>query len=88
MAVSGLVCRECGRRYPAEPIFVCEHCFGPLEVEYDHGDLGVETLRERIATGAISIWRYQDLLPVARVGSPRSCARTASAKRLASVNST
>ena len=67
MAVSGLVCRECGRRYPAEAIFVCEHCFGPLEVEYDHGDLGVETLRKRIAAGPVSIWRYQDFLPVARV---------------------
>ena len=40
MAVSGLVCRECGRRYPAEAIFVCEQCFGPLEVEYDHSKLG------------------------------------------------
>jgi len=67
MAVSGLVCRECGRRYPAEAIFVCEQCFGPLEVEYDHANLGAETLRKRIATGPASIWRYQDFLPVARV---------------------
>ncbi|HET9002225.1 MAG TPA: threonine synthase [bacterium] len=67
MAVSGLVCRECGRRYPTEPIFVCEHCFGPLEAEYDLEGLGGEALRDRIVSGPLSIWRYQDLLPAARV---------------------
>jgi threonine synthase len=36
MYVKGLKCRECGRRYLKEPIFVCEWCFGPLEVEYDY----------------------------------------------------
>jgi threonine synthase len=67
MAVSGLLCRECGQRFPAEPIFVCEHCFGPLEVEYDLGGLSGEALRERITSGPVSIWRYQDLLPASRV---------------------
>jgi threonine synthase len=67
MAVSGLVCRECGARFPTEPIFVCEHCFGPLEAEYDLDGLGGEALRERIVSGPLSIWRYQDLLPAARV---------------------
>jgi threonine synthase len=67
MAVSGLVCRECGHRFPAEPIFVCEHCFGPLEVEYDLDGLGGDALRERIVSGPLSIWRYQDLLPASRV---------------------
>ena len=32
----GLKCRECGRGYPKEPIYVCEYCFGPLEVDYDY----------------------------------------------------
>ena len=67
MAATGLVCRECGRHYSLEPIFVCEDCFGPLEAEYAlprHN--GVE-LRERIARGPVSIWRYEDLLPVPRV---------------------
>ncbi len=67
MAVSGLVCRECGQRFPAEPIFVCEHCFGPLEAEYDLDGLSGEALRERIVSGPLSIWRYQDLLPASRV---------------------
>jgi threonine synthase len=67
MGVSGLVCRECGRRFPMEPIFVCEHCFGPLEAEYDLGGFTGETLRARIGAGPASIWRYQDFLPAERV---------------------
>ena len=34
--VKGLKCRECARHYPKEPIYVCEYCFGPLEVDYDY----------------------------------------------------
>ena len=30
-----LRCRECGRLRPFEPAYVCEVCFGPLEVSYD-----------------------------------------------------
>ena len=83
MAVRGLVCRECGQRFPAEAIFVCESCFGPLEVEYDLDGVRGKALRERIAGGPGSIWRYQDLLPVPRVPewdlspvSPRSSGPT------------
>ncbi len=67
MAVEGLACRECSRRYPAEAIFVCEHCFGPLEVRYAENGLSGQALRDRISHGPASIWRYQDLLPVPRV---------------------
>jgi len=34
--VRGLQCRECGQLYSAEPLHVCELCFGPLEVVYDY----------------------------------------------------
>ena len=34
--IKGLKCRECGREYAVEPIYVCEFCFGPLEVAYDY----------------------------------------------------
>ncbi len=37
--VKGLKCRECGREYPVEPIYVCEFCFGPLEVVYDYAKI-------------------------------------------------
>jgi len=67
MGAVGLVCRECGQRYSVEPIFVCEHCFGPLEVDYDFNGLRGEPLRDRITRGPASIWRYQDLLPAPRV---------------------
>jgi len=67
MGATALACRECGRRYALDPIFVCEACFGPLEVQYDHGDLRGEALRTRILSGPPSIWRYQDFLPVQRV---------------------
>ena len=61
--VNGLQCRECGREYPSEPINVCDHCFGPLEVVYDYATIAEATSRERISQGPISIWRYHDLLP-------------------------
>ena len=62
--VKGLKCRECGRGYPASPIHVCEFCFGPLEVDYDHEVLRARVSRARIVAGPPSIWRYADLLPL------------------------
>lgn len=60
-----LKCRECGATYPAEPIYVCERCFGPLEVVYDYEALP-RPLRGAIETGPKSMWRYEALLPVQR----------------------
>ncbi len=62
--LTGLRCRECGRRFPAEALHVCDFCFGPLEVAYDYERLASEVTRERIAAGPLSMWRYRDLLPV------------------------
>jgi threonine synthase len=39
VAVTHLKCRECGSEYPLEALYVCERCFGPLEVGYDHSRL-------------------------------------------------
>ena len=61
--VKGLMCRECGREYPAEALNVCDYCFGPLEVVYDYDTISDVISRERISQGPLSIWRYQDLLP-------------------------
>jgi threonine synthase len=63
--VHGLRCRECGRDYPADPVYTCEWCFGPLEVAYDYEAIAAATSRERIGSGPSSLWRYADLLPVA-----------------------
>ncbi len=64
--VQGLRCRECGREYEVAPIYTCEWCFGPLEVTYDYEAVASAISRESIAAGPLSIWRYQDLLPVER----------------------
>ena len=45
--VKGLKCRECGKEYPAEPIHVCEFCFGPLEVVYDYEEIKKNISRRR-----------------------------------------
>lgn len=62
--VKGLICKECGRKYPAEALSICEFCFGPLEVDYDYEAITSSISVESIAKGPSSIWRYKDLLPV------------------------
>lgn len=59
-----LTCRQCGREYPLEPVYVCELCFGSLEVTYDYEAMAKELTREKIARGPATHWRYKDLLPV------------------------
>ena len=61
---TGLKCRECGREYPTEPLNVRDFCFGPLEVAYDYAAIARSISRESISKGPLTIWRYQDLLPV------------------------
>lgn len=58
-----LRCRECGRLRPLEPAYVCEDCFGPLEVTYDLAALSTQISRASIAHGPRTLWRYRDLLP-------------------------
>lgn len=67
MTAQQLRCRECGATYPAEPIYVCERCFGPLEVIYDYDALAAQPLQQIFESGPRSIWRYAPLLPVERV---------------------
>ncbi len=64
--VSALHCRECGREYPIEPAYVCDFCFGPLEIAYDYDAISKSISRARIQDGPPTIWRYDDLLPVGR----------------------
>ena len=62
-AVDALRCKECGTSYPLEPRYVCEQCFGPLEVSYDFSGLDAAETKRRIQAGPQSIWRYADFLP-------------------------
>ncbi len=62
--VKGLKCRECGREYAADPIYVCEFCFGPLEVVYDYDGIKEVLTRDRITSRPQNLWRYRELLPI------------------------
>ena len=62
-AVEALQCKECETRYALEARFVCDRCFGPLEVAYDFSGLDAAETRRRIQAGPQSIWRYGDFLP-------------------------
>ncbi|MEW5744791.1 MAG: threonine synthase [Nitrospirota bacterium] len=68
--VRGLKCRECGREYPVDPIYVCEFCFGPLEVSYDYAAIKRVLTREAIEERETNLWRYKELLPID--GEPRA----------------
>ena len=60
----GLKCRECGRLYPKETYFVCEYCFGSLEVDYDYEAIGRVLTKAELLSRPKSLWRYRELLPV------------------------
>ena len=62
--VLGLKCRECGREYPKEVLFVCEYCFGSLEVDYDYRAIKKELTKEALAGRPKTMWRYKELLPL------------------------
>src|SRR3712207_680926 len=95
MAAEALQCKECRTRYPLDARYVCEKCFGPLEVAY--GELpttDVGELRRRIQAGPQNIWRYADFLPLeappgpsaratSRAGLPAGCTPLVKADRLA-----
>ena len=64
--VKGLKCREhdCGRTYPVQPLHICEHCFGKLEVDYDYEAIASSVSREAIGRRGPNMWRYREFLPL------------------------
>jgi threonine synthase len=65
MPPESLRCKECQTAYPLEARYVCERCFGPLEVAYaSRADADPAALKRRIQAGPQSLWRYGDFLPV------------------------
>ena len=62
-AAIALRCKECERTGELTAAYVCEYCFGPLEVVYDTERIASVVSRERIAAGPLSLWRYRDFLP-------------------------
>ena len=96
MAAEQLRCRECQAEYPLEALYVCERCFGPLEVGYSETrSVDIAGLRRRIQGGPQNIWRYADFLPLvggppgpsnrraSRSGLPAGCTPLIRADRLA-----
>ncbi len=86
MAVQALACKECGTEYALEARYVCERCFGPLEVRYDLTTLDAESVKRRIQAGPQNLWRYADFLPVKsppRAALPTGCTPLVRADRLA-----
>ncbi len=63
MSVESLKCKECGTTYELDASYVCESCFGPLEVSYDLSGLDAAEVKRRIQAGSQGIWRYRDFLP-------------------------
>jgi threonine synthase len=64
----GLRCHLCGTPFPAEALWVCDRCLGPLEVAYDYDAIGAAVTREDIERRPKNLWRYRELLPIA--GAP------------------
>lgn len=62
--VKGLRCVECGREYKIDPIYVCEFCFGPLEVTYDYERIKRDMTKQKIESRPHHMWRYRELLPI------------------------
>jgi threonine synthase len=86
MAVRALACKECGTEYELEARYVCERCFGPLEVRYDLSSLDAAGVKRRIQAGPQNLWRYVDFLPFAqppRYALPAGCTPLIRAPRLA-----
>jgi threonine synthase len=71
MSIESLKCKECGTAYELDASYVCENCFGPLEVAYDFSALDPVEVKRRIQAGSQGIWRYADFLPFeGRPGDP------------------
>ena len=60
MARTHLECRECKKEYEPTFKYICDECFGPLDVKYDFPVVNKNTFKDREKT----YWRYFELLPI------------------------
>ena len=68
--MTGLRCHLCGTAFPAEALWVCDQCLGPLEVTYDYDAVRGAITRQAIEARPRNVWRFRELLPIA--GEPRT----------------
>jgi threonine synthase len=55
-----LQCRECKKEYDPTFKYICDECFGPLDVHYDFPSITKDIFASREQT----YWRYFELLPI------------------------
>ena len=60
MTKISLQCRECKKEYESAFKYICEECFGPLDVKYEFSNISKNTFSGREHT----YWRYFELLPI------------------------
>ncbi len=58
--IKSLQCRECKKEYTPTFRYICEECFGPLDVNYDFPTVNKSTFANREHT----YWRYHEMLPI------------------------
>lgn len=60
--ISALKCRECNKEYSPRFIYICEDCFGPLDVQYKiDTTITRHTFENR---SDLTYWRYFEILPI------------------------
>ena len=60
--IQSLICRECKKEYEPQFRYICEECFGPLDVTYIYpNNIKKEIFESRKEK---TYWRYFELLPV------------------------
>jgi threonine synthase len=64
--IQSLKCRECGKEYEPQFRYICDECFGPLDVIYDTSDVRKDIFVSRQDK---TYWRYFELLPIADKGN-------------------
>jgi threonine synthase len=64
--IQSLKCRECDKKYEPQLRYICEECFGPLDVIYDTSNVRKDIFVSRQDK---TYWRYFELLPIADKGN-------------------
>ena len=60
--IQSLICRECKKEYKPQFRYICEECFGPLDVNYIYPNNITKELFE--SRKEKTYWRYFELLPI------------------------
>ncbi len=55
-----LQCRECKKEYEPTFKYICDDCFGPLDVKYDFPSIS----KDDFVTRQKTYWRYFEMLPI------------------------